>query len=237
MQWFRLYQEFATDPKVQMMSETNQRRLVMLFCFRCNSDVTLQDEEITFQLRITPEEWASTKAEFMKRGFVDNDNEVLNWDKRQYVSDSSNQRVKRHREKMKQDCNVTVTTPDTDTDTEQNRTDSLEHASKNEAETIPKIKPEKGKRLSIFLIASYQTEDIPQQWGDWAHSELRLSVEDINWEWEKFRDYWLSQTGQRGVKLDWLATWRNWMRKKYEDKARKEKLNELYTQKRSKYQT
>jgi len=28
----------------------------------------------------------------------------------------------------------------------------------------------------------------------------------------KFRDYWRSMPGQKGVKLDWPATWRNWCR-------------------------
>lgn len=28
----------------------------------------------------------------------------------------------------------------------------------------------------------------------------------------KFRDYWRAQPGQKGVKLDWPATWRNWCR-------------------------
>jgi len=28
-----------------------------------------------------------------------------------------------------------------------------------------------------------------------------------------FRDYWIAQPGQRGVKLDWDATYRNWVRK------------------------
>lgn len=28
----------------------------------------------------------------------------------------------------------------------------------------------------------------------------------------KFRDYWNAQPGQRGTKLDWPATWRNWCR-------------------------
>ena len=28
----------------------------------------------------------------------------------------------------------------------------------------------------------------------------------------EFRDYWISAPGQRGVKVDWLATWRNWVR-------------------------
>jgi uncharacterized protein YdaU (DUF1376 family) len=27
-----------------------------------------------------------------------------------------------------------------------------------------------------------------------------------------FRDYWVSVPGQKGVKLDWTATWRNWIR-------------------------
>jgi hypothetical protein len=29
---------------------------------------------------------------------------------------------------------------------------------------------------------------------------------------EKFRDYWLAQGGEKGRKVDWLATWRNWCR-------------------------
>jgi hypothetical protein len=28
----------------------------------------------------------------------------------------------------------------------------------------------------------------------------------------EFRDYWIAVAGQRGVKLDWDATWRNWVR-------------------------
>lgn len=31
-------------------------------------------------------------------------------------------------------------------------------------------------------------------------------------EAHKFRDYWNAQPGQKGVKLDWPATWRNWCR-------------------------
>ena len=31
-------------------------------------------------------------------------------------------------------------------------------------------------------------------------------------ELAKFRDYWKAAPGQRGVKLDWDATWRNWLR-------------------------
>jgi hypothetical protein len=29
---------------------------------------------------------------------------------------------------------------------------------------------------------------------------------------DQFRDYWVAQPGQKGVKRDWPATWRNWVR-------------------------
>lgn len=32
----------------------------------------------------------------------------------------------------------------------------------------------------------------------------------------QFIDYWISVPGQRGIKLDWNATWRNWMRRSSE---------------------
>ena len=32
-------------------------------------------------------------------------------------------------------------------------------------------------------------------------------------EHRKFIDYWIAQPGQKGVKVDWPATWRNWIRK------------------------
>lgn len=122
--WFRLYAEFANDPKVQLLSEQDQRRLIMIFCMRCNGDVTLQDKHVTFQLRITPQDWAITKALFIESGFIDSDNNVLNWDKRQYISDSSASRVARHRALHKTvtvtPCNVTVTPPEQI----QNRTDT-----------------------------------------------------------------------------------------------------------------
>ena len=96
--WFRMYYEFATDPKVQMMPEAMQRRLVMLFCLRCsNGDVTLHDEEVAFQLRISSEEWSETKAVFVSKGFIDEDGNILNWDKRQYTVSYNQQ--ERHREK------------------------------------------------------------------------------------------------------------------------------------------
>lgn len=122
--WFRMYAEFLNDPKVQMLSETDQRRYIMLLCLRCNGHVTLHETEIAFQLRISDEEWCRTKAVLMERHLISNDNNPTAWDKRQYPSDSSVERVRRHRE-GKRNADVTLqkrrdNAVDSDTDTEVN---------------------------------------------------------------------------------------------------------------------
>jgi len=107
MDWFRLYAEFATDPKVQMMPEAMQRRLVMLFCLQCSNGIetfheTERETSIAFALRISEDELADTKALFLRKGFINEDWTLCNWSKRQYASDSSTARVRRYREKKKQ---------------------------------------------------------------------------------------------------------------------------------------
>lgn len=56
---------------------------------------------------------------------------------------------------------------------------------------------------------------LPESWGDWAVSE-GMSIERVLKEEEKFRDYWLGVGGQKGTKIDWEATWRNWIRRAME---------------------
>ncbi len=70
MPWFRLYSEFATDPKVQSMTEAMQRRFVMLMCLRCNEDLEkLSDDEIAFALRISLDELDKTKTALTEKDF------------------------------------------------------------------------------------------------------------------------------------------------------------------------
>lgn len=123
--WFRLYSEFATDPKIQMLSEADQRRFIMILCLRCcNGDVTLHETEIAFFMRISEPELSETKARFVAKGFIDNDWKPLNWDKRQFASDSSATRVRKHRELSKSSCNGDVTLHETNGNVlEQNRTE------------------------------------------------------------------------------------------------------------------
>ena len=48
---------------------------------------------------------------------------------------------------------------------------------------------------------------------------------DLRREHAKFVDYWTAKPGQNATKVDWDATWRNWMRKAGEDLARHRPAN------------
>lgn len=101
--WFRMYHEFATDPKVQMLSEVDQRRYIMLLCLRCsNGEETLSDVTVTFQLRCSNKEYVATKKVLMDIGLIDKNNMPVKWNERQFLSDSSTERVKKYRAKRKE---------------------------------------------------------------------------------------------------------------------------------------
>lgn len=65
---------------------------------------------------------------------------------------------------------------------------------------------------------------LPNDWrpttDDRASAVALLGEQRAAGEFNKFRDYWRAQPGQRGVKLDWDATWRNWCRKAGEQQGR-----------------
>jgi len=59
----------------------------------------------------------------------------------------------------------------------------------------------RGSRLSADWKLSAEDE---------AFARTGLTVEAIGVEAEKFRNHWIAAPGQKGVKRDWSATWRNW---------------------------
>lgn len=80
-----------------------------------------------------------------------------------------------------------------------------------ELETINQDKKtQRGTRLAKDLI-------FPSEWLVFCKQE-RPELQPVQ-TFEKFKDYWISQAGQKGVKLDWFATWRNWVRNTNAPKA------------------
>lgn len=72
-------------------------------------------------------------------------------------------------------------------------------------------KPTKGSRLAN----DWQPDSEDR---GFCASELGWSEERIDREAARFRDYWTEQPGQRGVKIRWHGTWRNWCRRAHESR-------------------
>ena len=101
--WFRMYHEWADDPKVQMLSEAMQRRFIMLLCLKCKGAVPgLSDDQIAFNLRVSPEDVTETKQVLVERDLVTEEWDIPKWDKRQFQSDISTERSRKHRQRKRQ---------------------------------------------------------------------------------------------------------------------------------------
>jgi len=82
-----------------------------------------------------------------------------------------------------------------------------------ERETETKTERDKNKRGSRLP----QDFFFPKEWCDFlVEQRPELNAQQT---FDKFKDYWIAQAGQKGVKLDWFATWRNWVRNTNAPKA------------------
>lgn len=72
-------------------------------------------------------------------------------------------------------------------------------------------KREKRSRAQTSKGTRFTLETLPDDWQEFARKE-RSDIDPVR-EFQIFADYWRAQPGQKGVKVDWAATWRNWIRR------------------------
>lgn len=79
--------------------------------------------------------------------------------------------------------------------------------------------PAQNERKATRLPEDWRPEGELRQW---TIDEIRKAESGVSagHELERFRDYWRAQPGAKGRKLDWNATWRNWIRKAIEMEGR-----------------
>lgn len=127
--WFRFYVDWLDNPKVQMLDATLQQRYIMLLCLRSMGEIPGMDAKaIAWRLRIDLSDFENSLKILKEKGLWTG-KDIPNWNKRQYVSDCSTERSRKHRATSKQRCsNGDATlqqrpqnqTQNTDTDTEKN---------------------------------------------------------------------------------------------------------------------
>lgn len=72
----------------------------------------------------------------------------------------------------------------------------------------PEPEPDIEKKPTVSKRGTRLPEDFPFD----PEPAIKAGLNDhrAHVEFEKFKNYWLSTPGQKGVKLDWKRTWQNW---------------------------
>jgi len=130
MKWFRVYTDIIDDPKISKISLKSYQIFTFLLAFVAendeNGEFILDKKDISWRFRITVNaldkalnELESVNILSIQDGILT----ILNWNKRQFKSDNINERVKKHRTKIReQDETLHETPPEQNryrTDTEQ----------------------------------------------------------------------------------------------------------------------
>jgi len=100
---------------------------------------------------------------------------------------------------------------------ESRRDNSVSHGPPNPTQPNPTQKKEDEANASSSREPRKRGQRLPDGWIPDAPLVAAMTAEcptvDQRSEHPKFVDYWRSQPGQKGTKVDWDATWRNWIRR------------------------
>lgn len=215
-QWLRLWHDMPNDPKWRTISRISGQHISLVLAVyvhymvdasrnvtRGHVDVTTED--IASALDVTEDQIEKIFSAMQGRVMIEN--KLTGWDKRQPKREDSGdsesgaksaaerKRAQREREKEAQD---------------EKEKQQCHEASRNV--TLDKDKEEikaigKTQQRGSRLPADWRPSDIEVQFCKTERPDL-----DPKKTAERFVDYWLAQPGAKGVKLDWTATWRNWVR-------------------------
>lgn len=178
--WFRMYTEAVDDEKLRLLAFEDRWHYVAILCLKGQgllddeSDHQLRLRKIAVKMGVQLRELDEISRRLSEVGLIDqNTLQPVKWDMRQFRSDTSRERVAKHRENqkkqqdeiMKRECNVTVTPPETDTDTDTDK----EERSKSEK------KPTRFTPPTVDEVGSYCKERNnsinPQRFVDFYESK------------------------------------------------------------------
>jgi hypothetical protein len=131
VKWFRLYNDVIHNPKLLMLSPGDRWYYIGLLALKQEGVLDRftgekLDRAIATQLRLTIVEWEEAARRLEAEELIDEEYQPIGWDDRQYTHDSSAERTRNYRNRLKnKQCDVsdrhsdvTVTGSDTDTDTD-----------------------------------------------------------------------------------------------------------------------
>jgi hypothetical protein len=213
MVWFKVDDNLAFHPKVLLAGNAAMGLWVRAgsWCSQQLTDGVVPDS-ILPSLGTVKQAEALVRAGLWTRGAASWSFHEWSGDGRQPTRDAveaeraaTRERVRKHRERQessRRDTTVTngvsnadVTPLVTEPRPDPTRPDPLPKGSEGHAAS-------RGTRIPT----DFSVDDLMRQ-----YARSKAPAVDVARETEKFTNYWTAVAGAKGVKKDWVATWRNWM--------------------------
>lgn len=205
MDWFRWHHGSVTDPKFGVIAKKSGSRVsdvIAVWAFILESASAndargvfggVDVEAIEHLLGLDDGQATLIISAMESKGLIES-GKVVAWEKRQpkreRENDNSTERSKAFRDKQRHatPCNATERqeTPRGEEKREENKS---------------------SRATATRLPADWTPSDVDQDFCRIERPDLDPCATA-----DRFRDYWIAQPGTKGKKLDWSATWRNWVR-------------------------
>lgn len=216
--WFRFYENVMDDPKVQLLSDAHYRGWTTLLCIASKGDGEIPGDEavLTFALRKPVGKVRDLLQALLSAQLIDRTETGYtphNWNGRQFKSDVSNERVKRHRERHKtvtgnDDVTLHVTPPETEQ--RQSRTEQKEESS-SAAIAAPPASPE-FIRLPTNRFEK-QGEEVIVSEAHVAEFTALFPAVDVRQQLRAMRGWLISNTDRRKTRKGMMAFANKWLSK------------------------
>jgi hypothetical protein len=177
--WWRAYSEAMDDPKLMNLPPEVFRAWFVFLCISSKNSGKIPKNSVKFSLRCSENKTEKIVAILLHSGLIetldDNNYQPHNWKERQYDSDCSSERVRRHRKKQHNGGETFHETPNetfrkrpqiTDTDTEAERKKETRASGALGACASDGFQPSSGKSVTP---PGWPSDFREQFWGAYPH--------------------------------------------------------------------
>lgn len=222
LKWFRLWSDIVDDEKLRLLDFTDRWHFVALLACKArgivDDDGGLKRRKVAVKLGLDEAALDDVARRLADVGLVDFATlQPVAWSRRQFLSDSSTDRVRAHRERKQfretfqgRSENVNETPPEADPEADPEPDRKAGGREKGERAQAVKTSPAKrsprGSRLPAEFPGVAELEWCGRERPDLNPTKVA----------DRFRDHWVAVPGVKGQKSDWPATWRNWVRNERE---------------------
>lgn len=219
MQWFRLYNRIVDNEKLRLLAFEDRWHFIALCALKSSGLLDEPEDEmrtrkIAVKLGVQVRELDEISRRLSEVGLVDENMNPIAWEKLQFRSDTSTERVQRHRKNkqkqsgntMKRKRNVSVTPPETETETETEELEPNGSCASRDAlkpehvvETWNALASRLGKP-QVRSLTPERRQNLRARIAGYSLDEFREVIANIE------RSAFLrGDTGWRGCTFDWFT--------------------------------